>query len=80
MADQVELRTVTLDNGKEYIVASKIEYENKIYYYLVNTLDNKDIMIRKLVQNNEGNELTTVSEEEFEAVVKLFLQKYKGGE
>ncbi len=80
MADQVELRTVTLDNGKEYIVASKIEYENKIYYYLVNTLDNKDIMIRKLVQNNEGNELTTISEEEFEAVVKLFLQKYKGGE
>lgn len=80
MADQVELRTVTLDNGKEYIVASKIEYENKIYYYLVNTLDNKDIMIRKLVQNNEGNELTTISEEEFEAVIKLFLQKYKGGE
>lgn len=80
MADQVELRTVTLDNGKEYIVASKIEYENKIYYYLVNTLDNKDIMIRKLVQNKEGNELTTISEEEFEAVIKLFLQKYKGGE
>ena len=43
---------VTLDNNIEYIVTSKITYENEEYYYFVNNKDNKDFKILRLNKNN----------------------------
>lgn len=34
---------ITLDNDKEYVIASKTNYEGKIYYFLVDVNDNSNI-------------------------------------
>lgn len=35
---------VTLDNGNTYIICSKVIYENKNYYYLVNINNSENLM------------------------------------
>ena len=35
---------ITLDNAKQYLVASKVSYKEDEYYYLININNAKDIM------------------------------------
>ena len=35
---------VTLDDNNEYVVASKVNYEKKVYYYLIDINNNKNLM------------------------------------
>ena len=43
---------VTLDNDVEYIVTSKTNYENELYYYFVNSNDTTDFKILRFNKNN----------------------------
>lgn len=55
--------TITLDDKNQYVVASKINYENKIYYYLVDIHNHANLKFcyedkDELVELND-KELTT---------------------
>ena len=44
--------SVTLDNNVEYIVTSKTNYNNELYYYFVNSNDTTDFKILRFNKNN----------------------------
>ena len=44
---------ITLDNGADYLVVNKLNYENNTYFEICNLNDNKDLKIVR----QEGNEL-----------------------
>lgn len=55
--------TLTLDDNNEYVVISKINYENKVYYYLLDKNDSSNVKfcfedMDELVEL-EDKELTT---------------------
>ena len=40
----IDIRDIlTLDDNNEYVVVSKVTYENKIYYYLVDKNNNENL-------------------------------------
>ena len=43
---------VTLDNDIQYIVTSKTNYNNELYYYFVNSKDENDFKILRFNKNN----------------------------
>ena len=43
---------VTLDNDIQYIVKSKTNYNNELYYYFVNSKDENDFKILRFNKNN----------------------------
>ena len=51
---------LTLDDNKEYVVVSKVEYQNEFYYYIVD-IDNCENL--KFVKKN-GNELLEINNKE----------------
>lgn len=66
--------TLILDDNNEYVVVSKINYENKNYYYLIDTNEPDNLMIcyedkLELVELND-KELTT-------RLLPLFLEASK---
>lgn len=66
--------TLLLDDNNEYVVVSKIKYENKDYYYLVDINNNGNVKF--CYQNNE--ELVEFDNKELTAkLLPLFLEKNK---
>ena len=66
--------SLILDDDNEYVVVSKVNYENKIYYYLVDMNKHENIMFcyedsEELVELN-NKELTT-------KLMPLFLESSK---
>lgn len=58
----------TLD-GKIYLIAKEIEYNNHKYVYLTNEMDYHDLLLRRV----EGNDLLPLTNEEAAGVLnKLF--------
>ena len=47
-----EVECVVLEDNKTYIVIGNRVINNNNYYYLVNESDNKDFVIRKLVDDS----------------------------
>ena len=45
-------KSITMDNGKKYIVIEQVNYEGGIYLYLVNDNDEKDTAF---VEVKDGN-------------------------
>lgn len=66
-----EMDSVVLDNGNEYVVSGKTEYEGKTYYFLISLLDESDIMFCY----RENDEIVEVEDEEL--VKKLIISFYK---
>ncbi len=67
MSDEILVNYYTINN-KDYLVINEIDYKNNHYIYLVNELDNKDILIRKII-NNELYPMD--NEEELNEILKL---------
>lgn len=67
MSDEILVNYYTINN-KDYLVINEIDYKNNHYIYLVNELDNKDILIRKII-NNELYPMD--NEEELKEILKL---------
>ena len=71
----VDIKDVlTLSDNNEYVVVSKIFYENKIYYYLVDINNNNNIKF--CFQDN--NDLIEVEDKELNTkLLPLFLEVAK---
>ena len=75
----MNIDVVTLENNEEYLIVETIINNNNRYVFLANEKNNKDIAIRKVITKDNQEYLTKLdSEEEFEEVLKLFNNKYKG--
>lgn len=64
--------TLILSDYNEYVVVSKVEYENKYYYYLVDINNNENL---KFCYQN-GDELVELSDEKLTTrLLPLFLKQ-----
>ncbi|MBR3049738.1 MAG: hypothetical protein IKG58_04200 [Bacilli bacterium] len=63
--------SVVLDNGNEYVISGKTEYEGQTYYFLISLLDESDIKFCY----REEDELVEVMDKDF--VNKLLVSFYK---
>ena len=50
----IELNCVTLDD-KEYAIIETLNYNDNYYVYLVNTSNEEDLLINKVVPSDDGN-------------------------
>ena len=73
MEKEIELETVTIDD-KNYYVLKKIPHNENIYYYLSNTLDENDTLIRKQDKDNESVVIPLDDDKEFELACNLILK------
>ena len=71
----MKIETVELDN-KDYYVVEKVNNNNNLYYILINTVDNKDMLVRKVIEENGEKYLVGLdSELEFDEVMLLYQKK-----
>lgn len=73
-----ELNYVELEDGTEYIIVDAINDDNKDYLILVNSNDEKNVLVRRIKIVN-GEELLTKldSEEELNRVLNIFVNSHK---
>lgn len=65
---------ITLDDKNKYIVLSKINFENKTYYYLIDINNNTNIMICY----EDKNELVMLNNSEtVKKIMPLFLKSLR---
>lgn len=73
----MEMKVVELDD-KEYYVVKEIKYNNRLYYFLINTEDKDDFQIRRVTEeNNELFLLGLDDEEEFYNVMEEYNKNIK---
>lgn len=77
MDNFTEIDTLTLNNGKSYIVTDQIVIENDTYLFLNNENDYSDFCIKKLIPNNNEELQGIETKEEFNKVLNAFLEKNK---
>ncbi len=67
---------ITLDDGNEYIVASKVVYQNKNYYYLIEANSHSSL---KICYEKEGTNILVDSEDKDinTALIPLFAEQLK---
>ena len=66
---------LTLDDKNDYVVVSKINYENKIYYYLVDINNNDNLKFCY----EDNNELVEIEDKELTTkLLPMFLEVSKG--
>ena len=71
----IDIRDIlTLDDNNEYVVVSKISYEDKIYYYLVDKNKNKNI---KFCYEKEDNLVELNDKVLVTKLLPLFLEAAK---
>lgn len=65
---------LTLDDKNDYVVVSKINYENKIYYYLVDINNNENLKFCY----EDNNELVEIEDKELTTkLLPMFLEASK---
>ena len=68
----MKIDTVIIEN-KEYYIVQKFPIQNNIYYMLISTTDEKDMIIRRLTIENDKEYLVgLVDEEEFNLVINEY--------
>ena len=66
---------LTLDDKNEYVVVSKINYESKTYYYLVDINNNNNLKFCY----EDNNELVEIEDKELTTkLLHMFLEVSKG--
>lgn len=71
----IDIRDIlTLDDNNEYVVVSKITYEDKIYYYLVDKNDNANL---KFCYEKEDNLVELNDKVLVTKLLPLFLEASK---
>ena len=75
----MDIDVITLDNNLNYMVIDTILNESNKYLVLVNTNDEQDIVIRKvIVKENREYLIKLDNEDEFEEVMSIFYDKHEG--
>lgn len=77
--DKIEVNVIKLENGIDYLIIDTIIDENKNkYLFLANENNNRDITIRKIILEDNGECLVKLdSQDEFEEVMTLFDVKHR---
>lgn len=65
---------INLDNYEE---VDSLTYDNSEYVLLVNKLDDKDIIVRKIVTKDNNSYAEMLSEVEFDKIIYKFIEKNK---
>lgn len=77
MEELIEVNVITLENEKDYEIIDTIKIDEHKYLILSNEEDDNDICVRKVIEKEGKEYITTLdSEEEFENVMKKFYDKY----
>lgn len=66
---------VTLNDNNEYVVVSKTNYQNKIYYYLVDMNNNENIKFCVEISNNSLSEV--IDKPLIQKLLPLFIKASK---
>lgn len=75
--ENINCNIITLENNIDYIEVDKIQFNNNNYIFLSNIDNDKDFTIRKLAkENNEEYLLKLNNQEEFDQILKLFIDKF----
>lgn len=72
-----EVNNYKLDSGNSYNEISSVIYEGDKYLLLSNEEDYKDICLRKVIYENNEMFLTKLTQEEYDEVIKLLIDKNK---
>ena len=73
----MDIEILTVEN-KEYYIIEKISNDNNKYYILINVNDNTDLIIRKLLKENNEEYLTKLgSIDEYNFVMQKYLDIMK---
>lgn len=67
----------TLDDGFQYQLVDKLNYENNTYVLLVDIKNNKNICFRKIVKENNIEYFTKLEKNEFDEMMPKFIEKNK---
>ena len=74
----IDVNSVILENGIEYIEIDELKYNNVRYVLLSNSNNVKDSCIRKIViENNEELLCGLDTGDEFDIVLEMFVQQNK---
>ncbi len=68
----MNVEVITIDN-QDYMIIKELKKENINYIYLSNMNDEKDILIKKITDDNPNYLLSLDSSEEFQKALLLFL-------
>ena len=72
----VELNLYKIED-EEYVEIDRIINNDNVYAFLANKEDPKDFCIRKVSKSNSLELLPLDTEEEFDMILKLFVDKHK---
>lgn len=75
--EEKEYNVVTLDNGIEYTEIARLNDNNNTYVLLSNLDDSEDFCIKKLIKNNNIEQVIALdSVSEFDKLLALFTKEY----
>lgn len=75
--EEKEYNVVTLDNGIEYTEIARLNNNNNTYVLLSNLDDSEDFCIKKLIKNNNIEQVIALdSFSEFDKLFALFTKEY----
>lgn len=65
---------ITLENNKNYVVLSTIDFDNNKYFYMANELNPEELCIRKVIIDKDNDEALVKldSKEELTKVLSVF--------
>jgi len=72
----IDDKVLIVDN-KEYIVVETVEYEGKLYAYLVNNANVIDSIFKEVIFNDDMKLLSIDKSLFLEKIYPLFLEKFK---
>lgn len=70
----MNVSVITLENKQDYIIVSTLEYKNNKYFVLINEDDDNDITIRKILKNDNNDDILVKldSKEELIEVLNVY--------
>ena len=74
----MNIKSIKLEDGIEYMVLDEIDLDNNTYVYLTNVDDEEDFCIRKVDNTKNDSMLVGLdNDNEFDKALLLFSKKYQ---
>jgi hypothetical protein len=74
----MNIKSIKLEDGIEYMVLDEIDLDNNTYVYLTNVDDEEDFCIRKVDNTKNDSMLVGLdTDNEFDKALLLFSKKYQ---
>ena len=74
----MNIKSIKLEDGIEYMVLDEIDLDNNTYVYLTNVDDEEDFCIRKVDNTKNDSMLVGLdNDNEFDTILDMFLEKNK---